>query len=238
MTTKADLYTFITAESHRADLSAEFDNFIRRAEQRIAREVRAVEMIQHTVLDDGDRIGESCTFELPLDFLEDISIIYGSDDIPLEAQHGNGKPITNKLTMHDIFSKSECGPVNSYALTSTDSGDSSGGGPKIIFKGKPPLYDPEVDLFNFFTVIYYARPLALTAEDSENNILTNHETLYISASLFELYRHTQDLELAQAQLDVFADAATKLNAQAGRFIGGTRMHGNQRTIGNPVTRSY
>lgn len=109
-------------------------------------------------------------------------------------------------------------------------------GPLLIVRGNPPMSDEDYD--TLIKVIYFSAPRALTTSASTNKLLENHEELYLSSCLFELYQHTQDLELAQGQLDIFENTKEELNAQAGRFLGGTRFGGRKYTIGGKVSTSY
>lgn len=93
-------------------------------------------------------------------------------------------------------------PVIHYAVS----------GQTIEFRGVPAT-DAEIEL------VYrgWPDPLATT---STNELLTNHEDIYVSGTLFYLYKYTQDLELAQSELSVFNDAVNELNKQTGRLTGG------------------
>lgn len=76
-------------------------------------------------------------------------------------------------------------------------------GQTIEFRGVPGT-DEELDLL----VFGWPDPLTVSAS---NELLTNHEDIYTSGSLFYLYNHTQDLELAQSQLSIFTSAVEDLN---------------------------
>lgn len=93
-------------------------------------------------------------------------------------------------------------PVIHYAVS----------GQTIEFRGVPET-DAEMEL------VYrgWPDPLATTAT---NELLTNHEDIYVSGTLFYLYKYTQDLELAQGELSVFKDAVDALNKATGRLTGG------------------
>lgn len=93
-------------------------------------------------------------------------------------------------------------PVLHYAVS----------GQTIEFRGVPAT-DAEIEL------VYrgWPDPLATTAT---NELLTNHEDIYVSGTLFYLYKYTQDLELAQTELSVFKDAVDALNKATGRLTGG------------------
>lgn len=72
---------------------------------------------------------------------------------------------------------------------------------------------------------YLGHPAPLENDEDTNDLLEQHETLYKSASLFHLYKHTQDLELAQGELDTYSDVLEKLNEQFGRKAGGASIAG-------------
>lgn len=93
-------------------------------------------------------------------------------------------------------------PVLQYAVS----------GQTIELRGVPGT-DAEIEL------IYkgWPDPLATTAT---NELLTNHEDIYVCGTLFYLYKHTQDLELAQSELSTFTDAVDALNKATARLTGG------------------
>ena len=99
---------------------------------------------------------------------------------------------------------------------------------KIEFRGVPAT-DTEFD------IEYIGHPAALSADADTNTLLTNHETLYLSGALFYLYKHTQDLELAQGELDTFKDVLNKLNEQFGRRHGGASTAGAYNLYGGSST---
>lgn len=82
-------------------------------------------------------------------------------------------------------------------------------------------------------VRYFGHPAELV-QDADD--LALDEALYLYGALFFGYQFTQDLELAQAALDTFADALQKLNEAAGRKLGGARMQGVYHF--GPVHRGY
>lgn len=86
----------------------------------------------------------------------------------------------------------------------------------IELRGYPGVLD-------IFEMTYYGTPAALVSNSDENDLLTNHETLYMAGSKFFLYLHTQDRELAADELDIFNSVVTKLNDQISRKIGGASI---------------
>jgi hypothetical protein len=201
------LKTLIMQESHRHDLTAAIPGFIRRTEGMIARSLRAVEMVKRVELDESARIA-GAMYDLPFDFIEERYI------------HAHIRPLV-KVGIDEIHRLQTVG-VRFFALGSI-------GTPTVYFKGTPgdgAVLDME----------YYARPVELTDDADTNAILAKHESLYLHGSLFHLYFHTQDLELAQSAADIFNNTVETLNEQAGRYFGGARTQagynlGNFRTSG-------
>jgi hypothetical protein len=95
----------------------------------------------------------------------------------------------------------------------------------VEFRGSPATDQNMV-------VHYIGHPTAF-ASDSDNNVLLDeHEDIYISGSLFQLYSgYTEDLELAQGQLDIFTDAVETLNDSIRRKLGGGIVAGGY-NLGN------
>ncbi len=108
-------------------------------------------------------------------------------------------------------------PVTQYAVS----------GQTIELRGVPGT-DAEIEL------LYkgWPDPLSVTAT---NELLTNHEDIYVCGSLFYLYKHTQDLELAQSELSTFTEAVDALNKATARLQGGGSVQPaynfGQRTVG-------
>lgn len=82
-----------------------------------------------------------------------------------------------------------------------------------------------------FELEYFGYPEALAADDDTNDLLSDHETIYKEGALFFLFKHTQDVELAQGALDTFGDAINKLNEAAGRKLGGASIAGAYNLFG-------
>lgn len=209
----------ILSESHREDLKDNLDAFIRRAEGRIARSIRAIEMLRPLILGESDRIAaEQPGYRLPNDFLEDREIALASDSVTLNQVR------LKKIAASDLRLIRLNAPVRWYALKSDETG------PIIEFRGNPGL-NAEI------RGEYFARLPALVNGSDTNQLLENHENIYLSAALFELYKHTQDLELAQAALDEFLNAADTIDQLAGRYLGGTQVFGRA-VIGTPAGGGY
>jgi hypothetical protein len=214
----------VIAESHRTDKASEVPSFIRRAEDRIAREVRAVEMLRFLELTEAERlVAYSPAYRLPLTFLEDRTV-----SLRQTAQEGfedfTQRPL-EKVTASDLWTVRSNGAVRWYALKGDDTSAI------IEFRGNPAED-------SIFDIEYFAKPARLVNPTDTNRLLENHEALYLSATLFELFRNVQDLELAQGQLDVYTDAKNTVNELAGRYFGGTRLFGRKRVIGETAGSGY
>lgn len=196
--TYAELKALVASESHRADLTTEIPGFIRRAEAMIARELRATEMLVIDSLLDADRsVADSPIYNLFDDFLEDRTV---STD---------GR-LVDKVSRDQLLKTPNTGPVVAYYMRGTASNW------QMEFRAVPAT-DAEIE------VEYFARPAALSGDSDTNRLLSSHESVYLHGALFALYTFTQDLELAQGALDTWTDAKEKLNEQAGRYLGGTRL---------------
>lgn len=221
---KQTLEANVIAESHRSDKASEVPSFIRRAEDRIAREVRAVEMLRFLELTDAERLAaDSPQYRLPLTFLEDRAVFLefmeqeGFEEFPTRG--------LEKVAASDLSTVRMNGPPRWYALKGDDTSAI------IEFRGRPGTG-------SIFQLEYFAKPARLENPTDTNRLLENHEALYLSATLFELFRNTQDLELAQGQLDVYTDAKNTVNELAGRYFGGTRLFGRRRVIGETAGSGY
>lgn len=213
----------ILSESHRENDSvqvANLDGYIRRAESRIARTIRAIEMLKPLALTEADRTeAESPLYNLPSDFLEDREIA-----IVVDPDNSGRSGLLQKSSVADLRLIKSNAPVGWYALRGSTTG------PQIEFRGVP-AEDSEIN------GEYFSRVPALEDDSDTNLLLVNHESLYLSASLFELYQNTQDFELAQLQLDVFTDSAKMLDELAGRYLGGSRVFG-RKLIGTQCGGGY
>lgn len=220
---KQTLEANVIAESHRADKASEIGGFLRRAEDRIARSVRAVEMHRSQTITEIARIeAEKPSYRLANNFLEDRVVF---NILPSEGFAFQKSPPLDKVALSDLGTINHMGSVKWYALRSDEVG------PIIQFAGNPGL-DAE------FIVEYFGKLPRLTNPTDTNLLLENHEALYLHATLFELFRNIQDLELAQIQLDSFDDAVNTVNELAGRFFGGTRVFGRKRVIGDTAGSGY
>lgn len=190
-----ELKAAVLSDSHRPDLSGEVARFIREAEGMIRRELRAFPVT--ATLDESDRVSGG-VYTLPTGLLE-LRAIYRPD--------GRGDAL-EQVSLHAVRRLPLTADPLWYAVR----------GNTIEIRGAPV---PDTE----FPVEYLGHPPALEDDADTNDLLAQNETLYKEAALFYLYKHTQDLELAQAALDTFTDVKEKLNEQFGRKIGGASIAG-------------
>lgn len=161
-------------------------------------------------LDEDDRDADG-VYNLPSTLLQ-VRAVY-TDDAP------NGALNVGVNQLRSIASNS---PVIWYSVI----------GDQIELRGVPAT-DAEIE------IRYFGHPAALSADGDTNDLLTNHEGLYLYGSLFYLYQFTQDLALAQGALDTFNDIKDKLNEQHARKIGGAVTNTAAYNLGNlPRTGGY
>lgn len=200
--TYAELKAAVLADAHRPDLTAEVARFIREAEGMLRRDLRAY--VQSATLDESDRVSGG-VYTLPSGLLE-LRAVYRADD--------DGTAL-EQVSLHTIRTRHTAAIACQYAMR----------GDTIEIRGTPGTDDE-------FEIEYLGHPTALSADADTNSILTNHEAIYVNGALFALYRHTQDLELAQSALDVFTDAVNKLNEATGRKLGGASIAGAYNLFGS------
>lgn len=185
------LQSTVLADAVHAELTTEVVGFIRRAEALIRRKVHALEL--RTTLVEADR---------DTDGIYNLSgQVQSVRAIWAEGPSGDQYALEN-VGVAGIRQLAANAPVLHYAISAQ----------QVEFRGVPGT-DAELEL------IYrgWPDPLATT---STNELLTNHEDLYVCGTLHYLYRYTQDLELAQAELSAFLDAAEDLNKNTAKLTGG------------------
>jgi hypothetical protein len=185
--TYAELKALVANYAHRSDLDSFQDSFNLLAEARIARKVRATEMIQTVTMDESYRI-DGATYGLPADFLGMRSLTTFINGASYEL---------NPMSFKELSRFDVTGNPHSYTIY----------GRKIDFRGTP---SPDTE----FEMVYFARPAQLVDNTDTNTLLTNYPGLYLSANLAEVMTFTQDLELAQVYISQFQDAADSINALA------------------------
>lgn len=191
-----ELKTAVATDSHRTDLDAEIPRFIRETEGMIRRELRALSVTG--TIDEADRVSN------------------GLYNLPTGIQSVRAILITG--TNEYAVSKVSVGQIKSLATTADPLWYAIRGSNTIEFRGIPGT-DTEFD------IEYLGHPTAFADDSDTNTLLTDHEALYVEGSLFYLYKHTQDIELAQAALDTYQNILGKLNELEGRKQGGASSAG-------------
>lgn len=194
------LKAWMTSTGHRADLSDEIPGFVQGAESMIAEHVRAIEMVTTAALIESDRSAVA-VYNLPTDFLG------------AKAVTGTQSSVGYALKQVSI------GELYRYGLS----------GNPVVYAIYDKLIEfrasPAVDAA--FTLIYFKRLAAFSADLDTNTLLTNHPTLYQHASMHWFHVHTQDIELAQAHESAFLDAAVAVSALAEEVRGAASVANQQ-----------
>ncbi len=186
-----ELKTAILDDTHRSDLSTHVERFIRQCEGMIRRDLTAY--LINTTMTDTDRVSEGL-YNVPGRLLE-------VRDIKLQGRQGDG---LTRVSPGQIRRLDSTADVVQYA----QNGDGT-----VEFRGNPGTAD-------IFDILYYGTPAPFTDDSDENELLTDHETLYMAGSKVFLYLHTQDKELAADEATLFDGIVEDLNKQIARKIGG------------------
>lgn len=188
----ADLQAAIISDTHRPDLAAEVPRFIRLGEGLIRRDLRAYELTAS--LSDADRVtpGEGI-YTLPGRILDIRSIHFA----------GRQGDSLQRVMPGYIRRLDATAAVMQYAQY----GDNT-----IEFRGIPSATD-------VLEVRYFGTPAPL-ADAGENDLLTDHEGLYMAAAKYYLFNHEQNRELAQDEAAVFDAIMERINEVMARKIGG------------------
>lgn len=189
-----ELKQAILDDTHRADLSAHVARFVRQCEGMIRRDLRGY--ILTTTLTDSDRSSEG-VYTLPARLLEIRSL-------RLQGRQGDS---LNRVAPGQIRRLESTTDVVQYCQY----GDGT-----IEFRGVPGTAD-------IFDLTYLGTPAPFVDDSDENDLLTDHETLYMEGSKVFLYGHTQDRELMQDAAGLFNAVIDDLNAQVARQIGGANV---------------
>ncbi len=187
-----ELKQAILDDSHRPDLTTHVARFVRMTEGLIRRDLRGY--LVSATLTDSDR-SSGGVYNIPGRLLE-------VRNIHLQGRQGDS---LQRVIPAAIRRLDETADVIQYA----QNGDGT-----IEFRGIPSATD-------VFDILYYGTPAPFSLDTDENELLTDHEGLYVAGGLFYLYKHTQDRELAADQLDVFVSIIDTLNQQIARKIGGS-----------------
>lgn len=186
-----ELKTAILTDTHRAGLTTQVARFVRLGEGLIARRMQGWEVDFSYTLDDDDRAETtSDLYTLPVGILQ-IRRVVGPDDVPINPAGPNFIALCRRQNRPRF-----------YCVL----------GNRLQVRGVPGAGDE-------LTIDARGRLEALSDDSDTNAVLTAHEALYMHASSYYLYRHTQDLELAGDELAAFNDVVDQLNEEAGRKLG-------------------
>lgn len=166
ITNYGTLKTEVAAYSHRTDLTAEIPGFIQIAETQVNNDLRVPEMVVNADLTIADITGQ---YALPTTFLEMRSIT-GNDST------GTRRPL-KPHGIDNIFRLPSSLTPQAFAVWNN----------KILIRGIPAIND-------VFTMIYWERPTAFSADGDTSDLLTRFPTVYLYAALVELHTWTQDDE--------------------------------------------
>lgn len=189
-----ELKQAILDDTHRADLSSHVERFIRQCEGMIRRDLRGY--LINTTLTDSDRVSEGL-YNVPGRLLEVRHIM-------LQGRQGDA---LQRVAPGQIRRMDTTADVLQYA----QNGDGT-----IEFRGVPGSAD-------IFDLLYFGTPAPFTSDTDENDLLTDHESLYMAGSKAFLYMHTQDRELMMDEMALFDAIVEDLNEQIGRKIGGANV---------------
>jgi hypothetical protein len=160
-----------------------------------------------TTLTEDERVSAGL-YELPSTLLN-VREIFTGDTPPLI-----------QVSLAAIRGRSSSGAVLEYAVR----------GQRVEFRGVPAT-DAELEL------VYVGWPEPLVDDSDTNDLLEQHEVIYKSAMLHSIFAaNTQDLELADAQLEVFNNAVELLNQANGRKQGGATVTGAYNLFGDGGAR--
>ena len=175
------LQSTVLAQAKRTDLATECPQFVRSCESMIRRKLLALEFRE--AIDETDRVAEG-VYTLP-SHTQEVRAIFGTVN-------------SNRVKLRDV------GLHGINALAPTDSTQEYAiSGRTVEFAGVPGTGSE-------FELIVLGFPDALETTPT-NSLLDEHEDLYVFGTLFFLYNHTQDRELAQDALSVFSDVVANLN---------------------------
>lgn len=189
-----ELKQAVLDDTHRSDLSTHVARFVRQCEGMIRRDLTAY--LVRATLTDSDRVGDGL-FSLPARVID-------IRHISLVGRQGDG---LQRVAPGQIRRLDSTADVLQYC----QNGDGT-----IEFRGVPGTSDE-------FDVLYFGTPVPFSSDTDENDLLTDHESLYMAGAKFFLYLHTQDRELAQDELQIFNGIVGDLNEQVARQIGGASI---------------
>ena len=186
------LKSWVSTTGHRGDLASDIPGFIQAAETMIADSVRAIELVTTKELAEADR-DAGAVYNLPTDFLgaRAVTGVLSGEDYELK-----------QVSIAELYRYTKSGDPVVFAVY----------GSQIEFRASPAT-DAE------FTLIYFKRPAAFSADADTNLLLQRHPILYQHASMYWFHIHTQDLELSGVHRDAFGFYVEEVNAQAEEIRG-------------------
>ncbi len=182
ITNYGTLKTEVAAYAHRTDLTAEIPGFIQVAQTHVNNDLRVPEMIITSDLTIADITGR---YGLPDDFLEMRSVTGIDND-------GATRPLKS-YGISEIYRFSASGQPKRFTVWDNE----------LLIRGTPGIGD-------VFTMVYWARPAAFSADGDTSDLLTRYPTVYLYAALAELHSWVQDVALADR-------AATRYDAAIAAF---------------------
>lgn len=189
-----ELKQAILDDTHRPDLSTHVARFIRQCEGMIRRDLRGY--ILSTTLTVADQ-ASGAVYNLPARLSE-------IRDIKLQGRQGDSLDRVAPAAIRRLDTSAD---VLQYAQL---------GNSTIEFRGTPGASD-------VFDLLYMGTPEPFSSDTDENDLLTDHETLYMAGSKVFLYEHTQDLELMGTNASLFDSLIDNLNEHISRKIGGAKV---------------
>lgn len=192
------LKTAILDDTHRPDLTSHVARFVRQCEGMIRRDLRGypitAEITSANQIEDG-------IYSLPARVSEVRTII----------PQGRQGDSLQQVAPGQIRRLDATADVLQFAMLGDNENEEL-----IEFRGVPGASD-------VFDILYYGTPVAFLNDSDLNDLLTNHETLYMAGSKFFLYLHTQDRELAQDELQIYRGVMDSLNEAEARRLGGANI---------------
>lgn len=186
-----DLKQALLDDTHRADLSSFAERFVRETEGLIRRQLKGY--ILSTTITSADQVSDGL-YNLPARTLD------------IRSLHLQGR-------QGDSLQRVAPGAIRRLSSTADVLYYCQYGNGTIEFRGIPGASD-------VFDLVYFGTPAPFASDSDENDLLTDHESLYLNGAKFFLYLHTQDRELANDSLQIFNSITETLNEQLARKISG------------------
>lgn len=189
-----ELKQAVMTDTHRSDLVLEIPRFVRQCEGLIRRKLLAYSL--NTIITNSNR-WSGAIYDLPIRVNEIRSI-------SLVGRQGDALTRVSPLSIRRLDTTADVLQYSQYNDR------------RIEFRGTPS----DTDVFD---LLYFGVPVPFENDTDTNDLLTDHESLYMAGSKFFVYIHTQDRELASDELDMFMSIIDTLNEQAARQISGATV---------------